>query len=214
MNKREIRHQRRKDFFINAAMEVLKTGDENLINAKEIAYRAGYSASSIYDYFSNLDDLLMKCVDEYMEEIDILMKKEIDKTKFTSDKIKVSYIVYTKYFLDNPLLFKTIFMSKTSKARFSTDVSLMPKFYKMGIERLKTLEEFEKKLSLKKGAGALIEKTLTPNMFGILYMYFFGIYEYSTEELLRIFESTIDNFLKPYKEIELIKYKQNDQEEI
>lgn len=211
MDKKELRHQRRKGFFIEAAKKVLKTGDETMINAKEIASIAGYSASSIYDYFSNLDELLMKSVDEFMVEINILMVKEIKKQKLMTDQIKAPFLVYANYFLENPLLFKTIFMSGNSRARFSTDISLMPKFYKMGSDRLNFLIKYEKELSLEKDTGASIERILTPNMFGMLYMYFFGIYEYSPEELLKIMESNIDKVLNPYKKIEMKKMNKNEE---
>jgi len=202
MDNREIRHERRKKFFIQAAMEILKTGDESLINAKEIASRAGYSASSLYDYFENLDELLTKSVDEYMEEIKEIMIEEIDKKKLITDKIKVSYMVCTKYFLDNPLLFKTVFMSGISKAGFPSDPVLMPKFHKMEIERRKALKDLETLFYLKKGSASIIEQILTPNMFGMLYMFFFGIYRYSKEKFLQIMEMNIDSVLKPFKEIE------------
>jgi hypothetical protein len=39
-------------------------------------------------------------------------------------------------------------------------------------------------------------------MFGMLYMFFFGIYRYSKEKFLQIMEMNIDSVLKSFKEIE------------
>ena len=202
MDRKTIRRDRRRQFFINSAMELLKEGDETRLTAKGIAEGAGYSAASLYDYFESLDALLIMSVDEYMREIGEVTDLEISKTNLVTDGIKAAYMVYSKYFLDNPALFRTIFMASTAKARFSNDPTMMPKFYELGMERLKTLNDFEKELSLRPGEAMRIEQILTPNMFGVLYMYYFGIYEFTKDETLSVIERNIDTVLKPFKELE------------
>lgn len=202
MDRKSIRHDRRKQFFIEATMDLLKAGDETQLTAKNIAERAGYSAASLYDYFDNLDQLIIMSVDEYMAEIGEITDLEISKFDRVTDVIKAAYLIYSKYFLDNPILFKAIFMTGTAKARFSNDPTLMPKFHKMGMERLNALEKFEKELSLNPGEALNIEQILTPNMFGVLYMYYFGIYEFSKEEIFSIIERNIEVVLTPFRKLE------------
>lgn len=202
MDRKSIRHERRKKYFIKAAMELLREGDETQLTAKNIAEKAGYSAASLYDYFDNLDHLIIMSVDEYMAEIGESMDSEMNKCERVTDEIKAAYLVYSRYFLDNPALFKTIFMTGTAKARFSSDPTLMPKFHKMGMERLEALEEFEKEMSLQSGEALKIEHILTPNMFGVLYMYYFGMYEFSKEEIISLMERNIELVLKPFRKLE------------
>jgi AcrR family transcriptional regulator len=202
-DRKALRHERRRQFFIRAAQELMKEGDETKLTAKSIAERAGYSASSLYDYFESLDKLLVMSVDEFMAEIGALTEKEIDKCDRVTDCIEAAYLIFTEYFLDNPLLFRTIFLSPgSSRARFFNDPEMMPKFREMGIERIESLLQFEKSLGIPEGSALMIEQILTPDMFGVLFMYFQGIYGFSKEEVLQLLKRNIVHILKPYRELE------------
>jgi len=201
--RKTLRHERRRQFFIKAAQELMKEGDETKLTAKSIAERAGYSASSLYDYFESLDKLLVMSVDEFMAEIGDMTEIEIEKCDRVTDCVEAAYLVFAEYFLNNPLLFRTIFLAPgSSRARFFNDPEMMPKFREMGMKRIESLREFERSLGMEEGSALMIEQILTPHMFGILFMQFQGMYEFSKEEVLQLFKRNIDHILRPYRELE------------
>ncbi len=202
-DRKTMRHERRRQFFIKAAQELMKEGDESKLTAKSIAERAGYSASSLYDYFESLDKLLVMSVDEFMAEIGDMTEVEIEKCDRVTDCVEAAYLIFAEYFLDNPLLFRTIFLAPgSSRAKFFSNPELMPKFCEMGMKRLESLRQFDESLGLKKGSSLIIEQILTPEMFGILFMYFQGLYEVSKEEAIQMLKRNIDHVLEPFRELE------------
>ncbi|MEW6711726.1 MAG: helix-turn-helix domain-containing protein, partial [Candidatus Riflebacteria bacterium] len=56
-----IQQDRIKNFFLDAAVAIIKNdGPENL-SARRIAKEAGYSYATMYNYFKDIDDLIFEC---------------------------------------------------------------------------------------------------------------------------------------------------------
>lgn len=82
--KKELQKNRMKTYFVESAKElIIEEGIENL-TTKKIGDRAGYSYATIYNYFSNFNELICVCIEEFSEE----MKNELEeKTKCIDNTI-------------------------------------------------------------------------------------------------------------------------------
>lgn len=85
MNKKLLHKQRVMKYFIDAAHEIIeKEGIEN-VTIRKAADLAGYNSATLYNYFDNLDHLIlfasMKYLKEYSSLISYYIKNEDDKLK-------------------------------------------------------------------------------------------------------------------------------------
>ena len=58
MEKKEIQEQRMRQYFIDAAKEIIKGEGLKCISTRNVSDRAGYSYATMYNYFKNINDLI------------------------------------------------------------------------------------------------------------------------------------------------------------
>src|ERR1035437_4210131 len=114
MQKKEIQEQRIKGYFIEAAKEMLKGEGLKSISVRNIAERAGYSYTTLYNYFKDLNELIFLCVKDFQNECESSVLDEIKKTPGGTEKIKAITRAYIKYFVEYPGIFELFFIEKIS----------------------------------------------------------------------------------------------------
>jgi len=114
MQKKEIQEQRIKGYFIEAAKEMLKGEGLKSISVRNIAERAGYSYTTLYNYFKDLNELIFLCVKDFQNECEAFIKEEINKEPRGTEKIKAITKAYIKYFVQYPGIFELFFIEKIS----------------------------------------------------------------------------------------------------
>src|ERR1035437_3316379 len=114
MQKKEIQEQRIKGYFIEAAKEMLKGEGLKSISVRNIAERAGYSYTTLYNYFKDLNELIFLCVKDFQNECELSVLDEIKKTPRGTEKIKAITKAYIKYFVQYPGIFELFFIEKIS----------------------------------------------------------------------------------------------------
>jgi AcrR family transcriptional regulator len=114
MQKKEIQEQRIKSYFIEATKEMLKGEGLKSISVRNIAERAGYSYTTLYNYFKDLNELIFLCVKDFQNECELSVLDEIKKTPRGTEKIKAITKAYIKYFVQYPGIFELFFIEKIS----------------------------------------------------------------------------------------------------
>lgn len=113
MNKKTetLKTERVKSYFIDATKEIiLNEGVENA-TVRSIAKKAGYSVSTVYQYFNDLNALLLDVKKAFIED---LGKKVTNKVVFNShsvDDIKAQNHEFIDFFLNQPNVYPFLYMN-------------------------------------------------------------------------------------------------------
>lgn len=117
MVRNKIQEERMREYFINAATEILKGEGLVCISARNVAERAGYSYATLYNYFKDIKDLIFECVKGFCLECKEFVKNESVVGLSGVTKIKHTAKSYVRYFLQYPGIFELFFIEKTSEMR-------------------------------------------------------------------------------------------------
>ncbi|MBS4535646.1 TetR/AcrR family transcriptional regulator [Clostridium sp. D2Q-14] len=113
MNKKEIQRQRIMNYFIKAAKKIiLEEGIKN-VTVRKVADIAGYSYATIYNYFKDLDTLILYCINDFLEDCYEYVQTQKHPNN-DIDKIKSLINSYIEYFLKYPQSFQVIFIEDIS----------------------------------------------------------------------------------------------------
>lgn len=114
MKKNEIQEQRMKGYFIEATKEMLKGEGLKSISVRKVAERAGYSYTTLYHYFKDLNELIFLCVKDFQNECEAFIKEEIKNEPRGIERIKAITRAYVNYFVQYPGIFELCFIEKIS----------------------------------------------------------------------------------------------------
>lgn len=117
MNNKEIQEQRMKGYFIQATKELLKAEGLKAINVRGVAEKAGYSYTTMYNYFKDLNDLVFYCVEDFYTECKEFTEEKTITLPNGIDKLKSKIIAYTNYFIEYPGIFELFFLERMGDLR-------------------------------------------------------------------------------------------------
>lgn len=95
-----------------ASREFLEHGYESF-SLRRVAERIGYSATTIYLYFKNKDELLLATVQDGFVAFDNAIQQAADATDNPVQRIQVLGRTYITFGLDNPELYRLMFMQRS-----------------------------------------------------------------------------------------------------
>ncbi|MFQ3547580.1 MAG: helix-turn-helix domain-containing protein [Termitinemataceae bacterium] len=78
MRNREIKRERIRRYFLDAAKELLLSEGVAGVTAKKVGDKAAYSYGSIYNYFENQNALLCEALEELAEDCAVYVKEQLD----------------------------------------------------------------------------------------------------------------------------------------
>jgi len=111
MNNKELQRNRMENYFIEATKEIIAEEGIDKVSVRKVGEKAGYSYATIYNYFSDLNELLANTAYNYLEDCyqEVLALKDgslspLDQT------IKYS-LGYFNYFAKKPNIFKIVFLN-------------------------------------------------------------------------------------------------------
>lgn len=107
-----------------AGTEFLEYGYENF-SLRRVAERIGYSATTIYLYFQNKDDLLLATVQDGFQAFDASVQAAADANPDPLKRIAALGEAYLKFGLEHPALYRLMFMQRS-------DFYLMPRLVGSG----------------------------------------------------------------------------------
>jgi AcrR family transcriptional regulator len=114
MNKKLIQEERIKSYFISAAKELIRAEGIEVVSARNVADRAGYSYATLYNYFKDIRDLIFSCAQGFMEECHEFVIQDIAQKKDGAEKLKTITINYTRFFIQYPGIFEILYQHKLS----------------------------------------------------------------------------------------------------
>ncbi len=107
-NKADLREQ-----ILAAAGEVFLERGYEQFSMRQVAERIGYSATTIYNYFENKDDLLFAVVDQGFERFSADLQAAAESETDPRDKLDAIGEAYVRFGLENPMYYELMFMRKT-----------------------------------------------------------------------------------------------------
>lgn len=96
--------------FINATKKIIEEEGITSVTARKIGDISGYSYATIYNYFSDLKELLAYCALDYLDECYFNMLKIDTKELPIPIRIEKHAEAYFDYFAKKPEIFKLIFL--------------------------------------------------------------------------------------------------------
>jgi AcrR family transcriptional regulator len=108
MRKENLHKERMREFFLEAAIELVYKNDK--LSARKIGELAGYSYATIYNYFSDLDELQWFVIDRLFEDIGKKMREVIQSEDPFERLININK-AYIMFFSEHPHIYKFIYNS-------------------------------------------------------------------------------------------------------
>ena len=114
MDKLNIKKRRVMMYFIEATQElILNEGIESL-SIKKIADTAGYNTATIYNYFEDLEELILYSSIDYLKIYLKDLKSEINSNMKAIEMYETIYKVFVHHSFEKPEIFHTLFFGKYS----------------------------------------------------------------------------------------------------
>ena len=114
MDKLNIKKRRVMMYFIEATQElILNEGIENL-SIKKIADTAGYNTATIYNYFEDLEELILYSSIDYLKIYLKDLRNEIKSDMKAIEMYETIYKVFVHHSFEKPEIFHTLFFGKYS----------------------------------------------------------------------------------------------------
>ena len=124
MNNKEIKTRRILSYFIRSAQDIMKEEGISGITLRKVADGAGYNTATIYNYFDDLDHVILfaslKYLQIYNKELDLQLKA----SKSAKDTFFISWNTFCKISFRYPEAFHQIFFT-----RHSNELDLICKKY-------------------------------------------------------------------------------------
>lgn len=95
---------------IDVSKELLLKEGFGKISMRKIAAKAGVSATSIYLYFKNKDELLLALIEESIEKLNSALKEAAEPDSGPVERLERMAMAYVKYALENPQEYEIIYM--------------------------------------------------------------------------------------------------------
>ena len=116
MNNKEIKTRRMLSYFIRSAQDIMKKEGISGITLRKVADGAGYNTATIYNYFDDLDHVILfaslKYLQIYNQELDL----QLQNCKTARDVFFISWDTFCKVSFQYPEAFHQIFFTKHSSS--------------------------------------------------------------------------------------------------
>ena len=136
-----IKNERMKQIFIDSAKTIIKEKGLKFVSAREISKISGYSYTTLYNYFENIDSLLTYVAVDYLEESYQEMLQALKGTNDIKKKIIVASKTYFSFMYNHPSIFKIVFINDFGVEVESMSYKLIPKVTILLRELLKDLKD-------------------------------------------------------------------------
>lgn len=166
-NKQDIKSQRVRTYFVQAAKEIiLNEGVEN-VSVRKVADLAGYSFTTIYNYFTDISALLQEVKTVMIRDAMIHTQGKMPDKIYDLDDIKKTNRTYAEYYFERPHVFRFFYSYRLNP--ISTSPVELPDFEKLWQE---TYRGFVLSGAIKEADVQVISKTIIYTLHGLLALYF------------------------------------------
>ena len=106
---RELQKKRTILYFIQAAEELIEEKGQDNITVREVANRAGYNIATLYNYFENINHLILFTSIKHLNNYVIDLPKCIYNAKTPMDRFYNSWKCFCHHAFAHPEVFHMIF---------------------------------------------------------------------------------------------------------
>lgn len=110
----EIQEKRMRDYFIEAAKDLIRGEGLIVVSARSVAERAGYSYATLYNYFKDIRDLIFCCVEDFLEECRGFVTDCSKNAREGEEHLKAVSCGYCNFFIQYPGIYELLFHQKAS----------------------------------------------------------------------------------------------------
>ena len=110
--RRRIQDDRMRRYFIEAACEIIKGEGFAAVSVRNIAERAGYSYATLYNYFSDIKELILYCVTEFQRECTEMVTMQCTRVSAGKERVVRRTIAYVNYFVQYPGVFELLYTER------------------------------------------------------------------------------------------------------
>jgi AcrR family transcriptional regulator len=192
-DKKDLKRQRIKMYFLEAAKElIINEGVEN-VSVRKVADIAGYSYATIYNYFEDLNELLVDTRSLIIKDIAVYMHNKMNERLYDLEGIKRLLKIYVSYYFENPNVFKFFYFhqlnNKNDRAEGSEEELNFEEIWK------ETLKGFVMDGTLLDKDIEVISKILIYAMHGMIAISFSYNNDLTEENLCKDLDKIIDYLL-------------------
>ena len=112
MRNRQIQEERIKTYFLDAAKNLLRAEGLKGVSVRNVAYRAGYSYATLYNYFKDINDLLFRCVEDFCQEVGDFVAARTEGGAPGREGLCRTARAYVEYFVEYPGVFELFFLER------------------------------------------------------------------------------------------------------
>lgn len=193
-DKNEIKRERIKSFFLDATKKVIMEEGVDNVTIRKVADIAGYSYATIYNYFSDLNELLWETKLLMIKDLIEIVNSRINVKKYDSNGIKKIFKTYISYYFENPNVFRFFYLYKLVKPEGKTnDLESQPDFNQMWKI---TFKEFLDKGIINLKDLEAISKIFIYSMHGMLTLNFSYNMDLSHDAIFKDLDLMVDFLLK------------------
>jgi AcrR family transcriptional regulator len=110
-----IQEKRMREYFIEATKEILRGEGLRAVSVRNISEKAGYSYATLYNYFTDVKELIFECVQDFSQDCEEFIDRRVKNKPKGIERIKEITKSYSQYFIQYPGIFELFFIEKTSE---------------------------------------------------------------------------------------------------
>ncbi|WP_410506299.1 TetR family transcriptional regulator [Haloimpatiens sp. FM7315] len=114
MIKKTLQQKRIMSYFIDATYELMETEGIENITIRKVADIAGYNSATLYNYFKNLDHLILFTSIKYLKDYILDLPCYIKDCKTSLDRYFSIWNCFCKHSFEKPKIYNLIFFSQFS----------------------------------------------------------------------------------------------------
>jgi len=166
MPNKEIQSARVRQCFIDAAKEILKGEGLKSISARNVSARAGYSYATLYNYFSDIKELIFECVVDFQKECTQEIQNTTQSQAPSSSRLKKIIKSYIQYFIQYPGIFELFFLESAGSSNQKTNDLIINFLDQLLAEDLSIIQK-----NAKGGQIETVKNSLKYTVTGLLLFY-------------------------------------------
>lgn len=190
MDKKEIQQKRKKKYFLEGAKEIIREEGIKELTVKKVAARAGFAPGTLYNYFSDLEELFHDCALDFWEECRIYVKERTGESNSIKQEIIDFSKAYCDFFIVNPHVFELIFLQDIEYFK-----EVEPEAPQVAREMTKLFHEGKKNNLMTEEKRKLIENILGYSIHGMLLFHIKNRRKLTRKEFNEFIEKQIEFLL-------------------
>lgn len=123
--KNKTQEGRIRQYFVDAAMEIIRGEGLIALNVRNVAEKAGFSYATLYNYFEDLKSLLNVCIQGFQNECLDYINSKISRNEDQDEYFLSVLNNFANYFIQYPGIFSLLFLENkimVTKSPFEKDL--------------------------------------------------------------------------------------------